>query len=114
MADTRETTVEEFFGQPVSTYTDAQAVEDGVLASLDGVRGQNNRVTRALWDELSATFGGGALEIIDLTRILALWDTMEALEPDQDGWRVRQIDGRTYWMVPNEIGGLTLMNPSDW
>ena len=31
---TLETTVTEFFGEPISVYTRAQAIEDGVLADL--------------------------------------------------------------------------------
>jgi hypothetical protein len=33
---------------------------------------------------------------------------------DEDGWRKGTVDGRELWLVPNEVGGLTLMFPEDY
>lgn len=40
--------IEEFFGPMISTYTDAQAVEDGTLVAVT----RKDRVTRAVWNWL--------------------------------------------------------------
>ena len=48
---------EDLFGEPISVYTDAQAIEDGVLADITSLcvsfRGQSvNRMTRHLFEDL--------------------------------------------------------------
>ena len=38
------------FGEPISTYSDSQALQDGVLVEIPG-EGGVNRATRAVFDE---------------------------------------------------------------
>lgn len=46
----------------------------------------------------------------DQSTIEEIWGEVErAHEPDEHGWRVLEHeDGLTYWLIPNELGGLTL------
>ena len=41
--------IDDFFGEPIYTYTDQQALQDGVLVAIPGDGGVN-RVTRAVFD----------------------------------------------------------------
>jgi len=31
-----------------------------------------------------------------------------------DGWRTGDYQGKRLWLIPNELGGLTLMFPEDY
>ena len=42
----------EIFGDPISVYTDAEAVDDGVLVPIVA-NGGVNRVTRAVFDQFT-------------------------------------------------------------
>ena len=105
----------------LSEYPDSQAVEDGVLVEL----GPQNRMTRALYEWLST-------QLADL-------DTPPPEQPvalaigrgwiGRDGPMARRtwdenigggdihalkFDGRVIWMIPNKLGGLTLLFPEEY
>ena len=136
----------------ISTYTDAQAVEDGVLVKLWAA----DRCTRAVWEwlcehlEADQTPEGWPLPL------LACWEASTAArralaalggliaryeqqarttyEENRDGgiltlYVVEDDDGRiralrlgedpsepsrTLWLIPNEVGGLTVLFPEDY
>jgi len=118
----------------VSTYTDAQAVEDGVLVAIS----KTDRVTAAAFEYLRESMpveriaADLPVELLDARRDCfavgkaRLW----LAENDAEARRVweQNIDGgifklhpnslttetRDLWIVPNEVGGLTLMFPEDY
>jgi len=97
----------------ISRYTDAQALEDGVLVAVDFA--PVNRVTRAVFDHFARPMNalratGG---IIDISPVRKAVEAMLAVEPD-DGWRSRTYEGKDLWLIPNEVKGLTLMFPEDY
>ena len=98
----------------ISSYTDAQAVEDGVL--VDVRRGLVNRVTRAVFDHFTEEMGSSPLTgpITDVGRLMRVIDSMLQREGDPDGWRTCTYEGKELWLVPNEVEGLTLMFPEDY
>ena len=112
----------------VSTYSDEQAVEDGVLVSVEGlvrVHGlyrpsgrRINRVTRAVFAYFTGKLADESAPVVEL--ILRLQPLIEAIRamiaisPDEDGWVTGQYQGKKLWLVPNEVGGLTLMFPEDY
>ena len=103
------------FGEVIFSYTDREAVEDGVLVAWDGP-GKVNRITRAVFDAFTTKLGsspitGSATDVAELRRAV---ETMLALPPDEGGWRTGTYQDRELWLVPNEIGGLTLMFPEDY
>ncbi len=100
---------EDFWGEPISVYTDAQGLEDGFLVAFPG-KGGVNRITRAVFDNFTVEMGGG---ITDITRLSKAIDAMLA-SPLDDGWRVGSFEGKKLWLIPNEVGGLTLMFPEDY
>ena len=104
---------EDFFGPPISVYTDAQAVEDGVLVPVTG-DGLVNRVTRAVFDHFVTPIGDARHGVFNITPLTNIIRAMLKLEPDADGWRTGTHQEKELWLIPNEIGGLTLMFPDDY
>lgn len=98
----------------IFAYTDREALDDGVLVAVQ--RGPVNRVTRAVFDHFTKPMGESPLTgpVTDVTRLMAVLDQMLKLEADGDRWRTSTVEGRTLWLVPNEVEGLTLMFPEDW
>jgi hypothetical protein len=98
----------------IDSYTDAQALEDGVLVAWNAL--QVNRVTRAVFDHFTHPVGSSPITgmVIDITPMRNVIHTMLAVEADADGWRVGAYQGKPLWLVPNEVNGLTLMFPEDY
>jgi hypothetical protein len=98
----------------ISTYTDAQALDDGVLVAWDDR--QVNRVTRAVFDHFTQPMGSSPLTgvVTDITPLRRVIQTMLAVEADTDGWRVGVYNNKQLWVIPNEVNGLTLMFPEDY
>ena len=95
-------------------YTDAQALEDGVLVAMDAL--PVNRVTRAVFDHFTHPMGSSSQTgvVTDITPLRGVIQTMLAVEADADGWRMGAYEGKELWLVPNEVSGLTLMFPEDY
>ena len=99
----------------IVSYTDAEAVSDGVLVPWDGP-GKLNRLTRAVFDYFTTSLGSSPATgpVTDVTRLRRAIDAVLRIEPDADGWRTGTYEEKELWVVPNELGGLTLMFPSDY
>jgi hypothetical protein len=115
---------EEWGGTPVSiymnkvfeivAYSDKQALEDGVLVSVSG-EGRVNRVTRAVFDHFTEPMDSSPRRLVpDITRLQEAIRAMLKIEPDEDAWRTGTYEGKTLWLIPNEVGGLTLLFPGDY
>ena len=96
-------------------YSDKQALEDGVLVSVPG-EGGVNRVTRAVFDHFTEPMRSAPAtdEVMDITRLQDAIRTLWNVEPDKDAWRTGSYDGKELWLIPNEVGGLTLLFPDDY
>jgi hypothetical protein len=101
----------------ISTYTDDQAVDDGVLVPLYGL-GPVNRVTRAVFAHFVGEEAFEPKPVIEMPRamepLIAAIRAMLKIPSDGDGWRTGEYGGKRLWLVPNEVGGLTLMFPEDY
>ncbi len=106
---------ENLLGEPISVYTDAQALEDGFLVALPG-EGDVNRVTRAVFDHFATPIGSSVATgaVINVTPLMEAIRAMLKIPPDKDAWRTGQHSGKELWLIPNEVGGLTLMFPEDY
>ncbi len=143
----------EFFGEPISTYTASQAVEDGILVPV----GKRDLVTRPCWEFMAEklgdsppnqwtvnllgyvmakdgndralaasgplidtykkqatrvweeNIGGGVFTLwveVKQNRIVGVYQESERTEDQRQPMR-------KVWMIPNELGGITLMFPED-
>ncbi len=102
-------TLREIFGDPIDVYTDAQALDDGVLVDLAPMglsfRGRIvNRVTGGLFAALEQSVNGpGALKGVLRAKLrYAIFK--------RDTWQVQP----GLWLIANEVGGWTLMRPEDY
>jgi hypothetical protein len=99
----------------ISEYTDEEAIEDGFLVVVPGPGGVN-RATTAVFNFFTESLGTTPVTGT-VTNIGPLMDAIRAMlnvAPDQDGWRTGDWQGKRLWLVPNEVGGLTLMFPDDY
>jgi len=105
---------DDFFGEPIYTYTDEQAIEDGGLVAIAGPE-RVNRVTRAVFDYFTQPMGNSPVTG-PVTNITPLMDAICAVLQAElkDDWRIATYQNKTLWLVPNEVGGLTLMFPEDY
>ena len=112
----------------ISTYTDQQAIDDGVLVAI----GKENRVTRAVWNmlilraehTLDASLAPDAFKQRCDAYALHLSDGLvqahgkearRVYEQNIGGGIFSLIQfGHKLWIIPNEQGGLTLMFPEDY
>lgn len=103
----------------ISSYTDEQAVEDGMIIpighlriSLDGKI--IDRITTALWVELTnkvTKLDDGSLNQVELE--LAIMDLMDVADSKQDMFVMKTPYGPV-WACLNERNRWTLMFPSDY
>jgi len=95
-------------------YTDAQAIEDGVLVEVSC--GPVNRVTNAVFIHYARPIEKlpEGEERFDIAPLTATIQAVLAETPDEDGWRKCTYEGKELWLVPNEVRGLTLMFPDDY
>lgn len=99
----------------ISSYSDDQAVDDGVLVPV--FFGRVNRVTRPVFEHFveSPEENVPFIEIgFKLKPLSEAVDAICKVKPDGDGWRKLNYQGKELWLVPNEVGGLTLMFPDDY
>ena len=60
---------EDIFGEPISVYTDAEALEDGFLVQITGDGGVN-RVTRAVYDHFVQPIGAPRFQVWDFSPLM--------------------------------------------
>jgi len=99
----------------ISSYTDREAVEDGVLVAVPG-QGGVNRVTRSVFDRFTSPMGSSPTTgpVVDIGPLMEAIRAMVKIPADADGWRTGAWKGQRLWVIPNEVGGLTMMFPEDY
>ena len=53
-------------------------------------------------------------QVTDITRLQDAIRALLKVEPDEDAWRTGSYEGKELWLLPNEVGGLTLLFPDDY
>lgn len=116
--------VNDLFGEVISTYTDSDALDDGLLVELRArvsFRGLPvNRMTRHLFEDLAPFVEAEApLFSGDLNQALASILRTKCSCAQGDPGNTGEI-GDIYrippklWLVGNEVGGWTAMYPEDY
>jgi len=90
----------------IFSHLDSDALAAGDLVALAFAVAA--RATRSVWSYCSSTQG-----LEPLARLKEIWLATLDSPADQAGWRSLKRDGRRFWLVPNEVGGLTLMFSED-
>lgn len=118
----------------ISEYSDAQAVDDGVLVDIGNARldptstriVRNARATVGIFSRFAELSRRDYSEMDDdghrenaLLSCRLLFRSIMRRPADEDGWRKTEArqDGESIgevWLIPNELGGLTLMLPEDY
>src|SRR6266852_4182091 len=86
-------------------YTDAQAIEDGVLVEVSC--GAVNRVTSAVFYHFARRMENlpeGEVRF-DIAPLTATIRAVLGVRPDEDGWRKSTYEGKELWLIPNELQG---------
>jgi len=116
--------VNDLLGEVISTYTDSEALEDGLLVELQArvsFRGLPvNRMTRHLFDALTP-FVEAEVPLFDgdlnqaLASILRTKCSFAQGDPGNTGeiGDIYRIPPKL-WLVRNEVGGWTAMYPEDY
>jgi hypothetical protein len=113
----------------VFSYTDSQAIEDGVLIPFLAPSGDTkHRVTRNAWEELIQHYRKKGYQDYDdaqfyrffFAEMLPLapfakreYEKGGILKTDYDFHVVKKGD-KVLWYLPNEVGGVTMMKPEDY
>lgn len=110
----------EFWGEPISVYTDEDAQEDGYLVEVSdlGVKFNGKIINRAT---------SGAALAVDLQNkqtaaaehnLQFIADNSAKDREGKDAWGIFEpnpkFGNEKFWLVTNEIGGYTLMLPSEY
>jgi len=122
----------DLFGEAVYSYTDRDAIEDGVLLPfLVNGRDTRHRLTTAAYEELKehyrqkgyADYSEIQFHNFFLAELLPLvpfalraHDKGGILTTDYD-FHVRRFvagDPKQLWYIPNEVSGITMMRPDDY
>lgn len=110
---------EQIFGPVISSYSDAQAVDDGFLVDVSGIASfPVNRVTTAVWHHFTDDIGGANV-ITNVTRLTGMVEALLAV-PLKEGWHIGEVADKKLWAMPNGTThrngkeGWTVMFPEDY
>ncbi len=102
---------DDFWGEPISQYTDQDALEDGTIVDISSLNllfqgVPVNRMTRSLWEDLQPFVKAEAAlykdnEMRALTQIMATKIRLAFYKGD-------------IWLIENEADGWTAMYPEDY
>ena len=113
----------EMYGEPISTYTANEAVEDGLLVEASPDTHPGWLLTRAVYERILEVEGftdedypglGWKQRVVPLLMDAGL---IVRRRPDDHLWTMGlegNLTGKTLWIGLNELGGLTLMFPEDY
>lgn len=112
------TTLEEIFGEPISVYTDEQAIEDGVLIHRWPEKWPWLLLTNSVDVDAAAIAETRGVKLDAVLVPLAMDAVMEVRRvmksnPRCDLVELEHTAVGTVYVRPNSKGGLTIMKPED-
>jgi hypothetical protein len=113
--------VSDLFGEVIFSYGDQQAIDDGMIVDVSrfGVIVNDqplNRASASIWTKFGDTDPDATDAQHDVCRksMFEFMASVAHLTPDNpDGYLLTAADGEV-WFVRNEVGGYTIMYPSDY
>ena len=110
--------IQDFFGEPISVYTEDQAIEDGVLHHLWPEQWPWLLVTETAYREACEVADGRSVKWDQVLVPLVMDAIMETqrvmkLNPRCDLVELEHTAVGTVWIRPNAKGGMTIMKPED-
>lgn len=109
----------EFFGEVISSYTEAQGIEDGMFVPADEKRFPKCLFTHAVHEAIltEAEKSGRTRSQVVVPLMMDVISTIRN-HPGETLYTGSGLDGnatgQTLWIATNGIGGLTVMFPSDY
>jgi len=111
--------VQDLFGEEISTYSEEQAIEDGILHHLWPERWPWLLVTDTVYvrsEQVAFTRGDIPIQEVLVPLVIdAILETQRRMRLDRrcDLIELEHTAVGTVWIRPNAKGGMTLMDPSD-
>ncbi|MDO8526764.1 MAG: hypothetical protein Q7T03_03640 [Deltaproteobacteria bacterium] len=99
----------------IYSYTEEQAIEDGVLIEYPHKKGWC--CTRTVWEELPEKDDEGKMRHLGAIIVDAFFETRRVFKQKPDEWLVasgRYVKESGYWLARNSLGGITIMKPEDY
>ena len=121
----------ELFGDVIYSYPDSQAIADGILIPFV-VKGRDthHRITANAYEGLKEHYAPSYTRYEDADFYRFFFAELLPLLPEayrryaagdilttEFGFRVTKYEttrDKQLWYIPNELGGITMMRPSDW
>lgn len=111
---------EQFWGETISIYTDADAQDDGILTDVCNLGVEfNGKVINRLTASAALAVGlkdkqpAAAKNNLEFVASHSTFDGAGA-----DAWGIFEanpkLGNEKFWLVPNEVGGYTLMLPDEY
>lgn len=110
----------EFWGEVISIYTDADAQDDGVLTDISDLRVRfNGKIINRMTCGAAMVLEVRKIQPATLLHHLRFIVQHSKFDGDgADAWGVFQMNGRfqneKFWLVPNEVSGYTILQPSEY
>lgn len=110
----------EFWGEIISTYTDADAVSDGFLVDVGALNVRfNGKIINRIACQATRVLDVQNKESAQLADDFKFIAENSACDGDgANAWGVFQMNGKfqdeKFWLVPNEVGGYTLLRPDEY
>lgn len=112
------TNLQDIFGEPISTYTDEQALADGLLHHLWSERWPWLLITDMIFtraEQVAFTRNADIQTVLVPLVLDAIMETQRQIriKSDIDLVELEQTAVGTVWIRPNGKGGLTITDPGD-
>ena len=110
----------DFWGEPISVYTDSDGIEDGILIDISELKVLfNGRIINRVACEAAILLKVKETEAEDLRETLQFIAVNCTFDGEGfDAWGIFQnqfsFGGEKLWLVSNEVDGYTLMLPSEY
>ena len=111
---------DDFWGEPISVYTDADAINDGIIHDVSefGAEFNDLPVNRATIGVLIAMEMRNKQPVTIKHQLKYITENCRKDREDSDAWGIFEADKRLgnqkLWLIPNEVNGYTIILPNEY